>query len=144
MSRAPPPNSKAEAAAALTPVARELHLAVLKSFAASGAPPSRAQLERFPVENRKALSTAFAELVDRDLVAVDDHGEIRAAYPFSARPTAILVQPSQGPAVHACCAIDALGMSAMSGPVRDHPGFRPTHRRRIRRLYASAGRLTAW
>jgi Alkylmercury lyase len=40
-------------------------------------------------------------------------GAIRAAYPFSARPTVHVVDIDGGASVYAMCAVDALGMSAM-------------------------------
>ena len=60
----------------------------------------------------------LAELTGADLLAFTADGQIRAAYPFSPAPTAIQVSWPGGPQVHAMCAIDALGMSAMlSRPV---------------------------
>jgi Alkylmercury lyase len=53
------------------------------------------------------------ELHERDVIRLDPHGGIRCAYPFSATPTAHLVDIEGGPSVYAMCAIDALGMSAM-------------------------------
>lgn len=55
------------------------------------------------------------ELHDRDVVRLDEHGGIRAAYPFSGRPTAHRVAIAGGPAVWAMCAIDALGIANMLG-----------------------------
>ncbi|MDQ4054694.1 MAG: alkylmercury lyase family protein, partial [Actinomycetota bacterium] len=83
------------------PHARELHIAVLSSFALHGQAPS--------LESAAALD----ELVRADLVALDEDGEIRAAYPFSPTPTGITVTWPRGPRLHAMCAIDALGVSAM-------------------------------
>jgi hypothetical protein len=55
----------------------------------------------------------LAELAASDVIAFDDGGRIRAAYPFSPVPTLIRVRWPGGPTVHAMCAIDALGLSAM-------------------------------
>jgi hypothetical protein len=49
------------------------------------------------------------------VIRLDEHGRIRAAYPFSGRPTAHHVDIAGGPAVYAMCAIDALGIAAMLG-----------------------------
>ena len=53
------------------------------------------------------------ELHDRDVVRLDPHGAIRAAYPFSAHPTPHVVHIADRPRVYAVCAIDALGIAAM-------------------------------
>lgn len=105
--------NKAGAAAALTPAARRLHRAVLRGFADTGRAPSRASLTRLARAHGIDPDRALSELVARDVVAFDDTGEIRAAYPFSPTPTAIRVSWAGGPAVYAMCAIDALGVSAM-------------------------------
>lgn len=106
---------KAAAAAALTPPARQLHLAVLEAFTASGRPPSRAAIERAAGDLGADPAGLIAELADRDVVAFDSGGEVRAAYPYSPVPTAHRVSSEGGPALYAMCAIDALGISAMTG-----------------------------
>ena len=57
----------------------------------------------------------LAEVAGADVLAFTSDGRIRAAYPFSPAPTAIQGSWPGGPQVHAMCAIDALGMSAMLG-----------------------------
>jgi len=57
----------------------------------------------------------LAELHDHDVIRLADNGNIRAAYPFSAVPTAHAVAIDGGHAVFSMCAIDALGMAAMLG-----------------------------
>lgn len=47
------------------------------------------------------------------MLALDEQGEIRAAYPFSPNPTSHVLKWAGGPTAYAMCAIDALGMSAM-------------------------------
>lgn len=61
------------------------------------------------------LRAVLGELIESDVVALDNAGEFRAAYPFSPIPTAHQVAISAGPTVYAMCAIDALGISAMLG-----------------------------
>jgi hypothetical protein len=100
--------NKATATAALSPQARRLHRHILTTFARTGRPPSRASLGRFAPDDLR-------ELAERDVVAFDEHGELRAAYPFSPTETGITVTWAGGPTVHAMCAIDALGISAMLG-----------------------------
>lgn len=107
--------NKSRSAAALTTPARQVHLAVLTSFVRNGQGPSRAVLERVAGATGADPGAVLAELSERDVVAFDPDGEIRAAYPFSPRPTPIQVTWPGGPVNHAMCAIDALGISAMLG-----------------------------
>ncbi|MGH3947916.1 MAG: organomercurial lyase [Pseudonocardiaceae bacterium] len=104
---------KAGATAALTPPARRIHRYLLTRFADTGQAPSRADLERFARKHHADPHAALAELAERDVAAFDDNRELRAAYPFSPRPTAITVTWAGGPTVYSMCAIDALGMSGM-------------------------------
>lgn len=90
---------------------RAVHQAILQFFAASGHRPDRGDL--LAAAGRHDLETLLGELHDHDVVRLDDGGAIRAAYPFSAVPTAHVVAIDGGPAVYAMCAIDALGMAMM-------------------------------
>jgi Alkylmercury lyase len=92
---------------------RTVHQAVLRSFVHTGAAPDAASLAKHaaPFE----VSQVLAELADGDFLYLDHAGQITAAYPFSALPTPHRVRISGGPAVFAMCAIDALGVSAMTG-----------------------------
>jgi alkylmercury lyase-like protein len=113
--RPDPQLDKCAAVAALGPAARRVHLAILAAFIDTGRPPARAELIRSAPDGAGDLHQALAELGRRDVVAFDECGEIRAAYPFSPTPTAHRVAWAGGPTVHAMCAVDALGMSAMLG-----------------------------
>lgn len=106
--------NKCAAVAALTPPARRLHLAILAAFTDTGRPPARAELRSAGADDVDPAE-ALAELARRDVVAFDERGEIRAAYPFSPTPTSHRVTWAGGPTVYAMCAVDALGMSAMLG-----------------------------
>jgi Alkylmercury lyase len=99
----------------LTGPARQVHRAVLAAFTTTGQPPPAAALERLIQSAGGAPGQVRAELAEADLLAFTPDGEIRAAYPFSPAPTPIRVHWDGGPGVHAMCAIDALGMSAMLG-----------------------------
>jgi hypothetical protein len=113
-----PPNldlNKCRAATALTPPAQRMHRAVLTAFAETGQAPLRADLERMARDRGIDAGRALTELIERDLVALDERGEIRAAYPFSPVPTRHRVTWDRGPIVYAMCAVGALGMSAMLG-----------------------------
>lgn len=106
-------SGKGDAAAALSPPARGVHRRVLRELAAAGRPPEPAELRRLAREQGADPDAVLAELATRDVIAFDDAGRIRAAYPFSPVPTAIRVRWPGGPDVRAMCAIDALGVSAM-------------------------------
>jgi len=112
-----PDLSKFECAIRLTPQGRALHQAILTAFAHTGQAPSRADLSRLAHTSGLDIDipAALHELAASDLVVVDQHGELRAAYPFSPASTPHRVHITDGPTVSAMCAIDALGMSAMLG-----------------------------
>lgn len=97
--------------ARLTPEARTLHRQVLQWFASTGQAPDRAELA--VVAPGRNLDELLRELHDHDVVRLDSHSAISAAYPFSATPTAHAVAIANGPNSYAMCAIDALGMAAM-------------------------------
>jgi hypothetical protein len=105
----------AERARQLSAAARRVHRAVLAAFTSTGRPPSRAELDHLIRADGGDPGQIRAELTQADLLAFAPGGEIRAAYPFSPAPTPIRVRWDGGPQVHAMCAIDALGMSAMLG-----------------------------
>src|SRR6516164_2671207 len=113
-----PDLNKGGCAATLTGPARQVHLAVLAAFAQAGQAPGPVELERTARAGGADPAAALAELAERDVIAFDQAGEIRAAYPFSPSPTPIRVSWEGGPVTYAMCAIDALGISAMlSRPV---------------------------
>lgn len=99
-------------AAALSDGLREVHRHVLRHFAATGTAPKPADLARVAAAADLDPITALRRLADDDLVAVDEHGLLVAAYPFSPTPTVHVVE-SGGVRVWAMCAIDALGMPYM-------------------------------
>jgi hypothetical protein len=92
---------------------RAVHQAVLRSFMQTGAAPGMSSLATHaaPFE----VSQVLAELADGDFLYLDQAGQITAAYPFSAPPTAHRVTIAGNATVYAMCAIDALGVSAMTG-----------------------------
>lgn len=111
-----PAMTKSTAAAQLGRSARQVHHAVLASYANTGRAPSPAELRSFTVSHDIDLAAALAELTTADLIVTDTTdttGALRAAYPFSATPTPHRVTIAGGPTVFAMCAVDALGMSAM-------------------------------
>ena len=98
--------------AQVSPTARTLHKAILRGFATMGHPPDGDQLADVTASTGE-VTQVLRELHDHDVVRLDDHGRIRAAYPFSAIPTAHAVTIDGGPTVWAMCAIDALGIAEM-------------------------------
>ncbi|WP_329579885.1 alkylmercury lyase family protein [Streptomyces sp. NBC_01361] len=92
---------------------RAVHQAVLRHFAATGRAPEPAELEPVAEAVGETASKVLAELAREDFLTLDQDGQIRAAYPFSAVPTAHRVAIAGATQVWSMCAIDALGISAM-------------------------------
>lgn len=92
---------------------RAVHQAVLRSFVTTGAAPSIASLAEDAVPFD--VAAVLAELADGDFLYLNQDGQITAAYPFSAVPTRHVVRILEGATVFAMCAVDALGISAMTG-----------------------------
>ena len=109
------PESAEPRAGNLTGPARQVHQAALAEFARIGQPPARSELERLARSLGASPDAVLAELAEADAIVFNDHGEIRAAYPFSPVRTPIRVSWPGSPTAYAMCAIDALGMSAMLG-----------------------------
>jgi hypothetical protein len=98
---------------------RAVQRRVLRSFAQAGQPPSMTELDQAAAPYGTDGRAVLALLHAADFVRLDAAGAIRAAYPFSAVPTRHVVQIEGGPEVFSMCAIDALGIAAMTGrPVR--------------------------
>lgn len=110
----------------LLPRSRRLYRLILAGYAASGRPPSPADLKRALDVDDAELDRALTELVTTDRICVDPHAAIKYAYPFSTEPTPYRVVLTDGRVLYAMCSIDALGLSAMLGrPVvvaADEPG----------------------
>jgi hypothetical protein len=98
----------------LAPPARALHKAILRGFASAGRAPDPAALAAATPAGHD-VGVLLEELHTRDVVRLDGNGRIRAAYPFSAVPTAHIVAIAGGPTVFAMCAVDALGIADMLG-----------------------------
>ncbi|MGF1429269.1 alkylmercury lyase family protein [Kitasatospora sp. LaBMicrA B282] len=94
---------------------RALQQAVLRSFATTGGAPEVADLEEVSRPFGLPAARVLAELAAEDFLTLDEEGRIRAAYPFSAVPTAHVVQIAGAARVWSMCAIDALGIPAMLG-----------------------------
>jgi hypothetical protein len=92
---------------------RAVHQAVLRSFVQTAAAPAISNLAEYAVPYQP--SQVLGELADGDFVCLGPAGQITAAYPFSALPTPHRVRIAGQATVFAMCAIDALGISAMTG-----------------------------
>ncbi len=92
---------------------RAVHQQVLRSFATTGRPPAASDLAETAARYDTSVAAVLAALHTGDFLQLAADGQIRAAYPFSAVPTAHQVDLDGGPRVHAMCAIDALGIAAM-------------------------------
>ena len=91
---------------------RELHRAVLRRFLEPGAPPTARWLRQAAADAGLG-AVAVDELAAADAVHVVN-GVVAVAYPFSGTPTPHRVELDGLPAVYAMCAIDALGLPAMT------------------------------
>jgi mercuric reductase len=98
---------------ALAAPLRAVHRAILESFAAEGAPPSRAELAAQPgIEDVDAV---LAELAAGDLVVLNPARDaVTGAYPFTVEARVHRVRVN-GHTVHAMCALDALSIAPMFG-----------------------------
>ncbi|MFJ3658355.1 organomercurial lyase [Streptomyces nigra] len=94
---------------------RAVQRAVLRHFATTGAAPDATDLERQAAAYGRTATDVLDDLAAEDFLTLDGHGRIRAAYPFSATPTAHRVRLADGIDAWAMCAIDALGMPDMLG-----------------------------
>ncbi|MFF1676202.1 organomercurial lyase [Streptomyces sp. NPDC058256] len=102
----------------LAPVARGLRSvqqAALRHFATTGDAPEPADLEPAAAPHGRTAAEILGELAAEDFLALDDQSRIRAAYPFSAVPTAHRVRLADGVEVWSMCAVDALGIPDMLG-----------------------------
>ncbi|MCP3822635.1 alkylmercury lyase family protein [Streptomyces sp. A3M-1-3] len=94
---------------------RAVQQAVLQHFATTGRAPERADLEETARSYGRSADEVLDELAAEDFLTLDADGRIRAAYPFSAVPTAHQVRLADGTRVWSMCAVDALGIPAMLG-----------------------------
>ncbi|MFG3064637.1 organomercurial lyase [Streptomyces sp. NPDC048231] len=102
----------------LAPVAgglRAVQQAVLRHFAATGAAPSAGDLHAVAATHGRTVIEALTDLAAEDFLTLDDHGSIRAAYPFSGAPTRHRVRLASGIEAWSMCAVDALGIPDMLG-----------------------------
>jgi hypothetical protein len=72
-----PDLNKRCAAASLTRPTRQVHLAVLATFAETGRPPARSELEHIARSTGSGPAAVLAELTGRDVIAFGTDGEIR-------------------------------------------------------------------
>lgn len=96
---------------ALDPLLKDLHREILRSFAASGKPPSREQLEeQFGSE---MVDDILQHLAGDDLVVLSaDKRKITGAYPFTVEERVHIVNVN-GQDMHAMCALDAISIAPM-------------------------------
>ncbi|MGW1544427.1 organomercurial lyase [Streptomyces sp. NPDC002309] len=94
---------------------RVVHQQILRHFAATGAAPDAQTLQPVATGAGRSATEVLAELADEDFLTLDETGNIRAAYPFSAVPTRHRVRLDNGVEVWSMCAIDALGIPDMLG-----------------------------
>lgn len=99
----------------LDSVEKAVHQEILRAFAARGRPPAPSELDTVTAASGRPTSEVLSALHEADAIRLDPDGDIAVAYPFSTRPTRHRVRIADRVEVHAMCAIDALGISAMLG-----------------------------
>ncbi len=89
---------------------------VLRAFVDRAGPVGVGEIvSAFPAQPRESLLEALARLDEEDLLRLDA-GRIDLAYPFSASPTAFVIDLDEASGQRfVCCAIDALGIAPMLG-----------------------------
>lgn len=93
---------------------RAVHRAVLRCLLASPGPAASAEIAAEAGLAHNRVEAALDRLDAADLLLVSE-GRVQLAYPISAAPTGFAVAFEGGRLCHACCAIDALGLPAMTG-----------------------------
>ena len=101
--------------AALPGPVEQLHHRILEAIAATGAPPTSAELTGWTTELGIVLSSGLRALADAELIFTNtDATAVTGGVPFAANnASAHRVQITGGPTVAANCAVDALGIPAM-------------------------------
>ena len=119
--------------AALPGPVQQLHRRILEAIAATGTPPTSAQLTGWAGELGIELSPTLRALADAELVFTDTEGTtVTGGVPFAANNvSAHRVQITGGPAVGANCAVDALGIPAMLGRDADVHSTDPHNRQSV-------------
>jgi hypothetical protein len=105
------------------PIEKQVHQAILRTFARRGHPPAPSDLDQITAATSRSTDEVLAALHELDAIGLSSEGQITVAYPFSAEPTRHLVRighesAGTGPGadaveVYSMCAIDALGIAAM-------------------------------
>ncbi|MGH7920073.1 MAG: organomercurial lyase [Candidatus Dormibacteraceae bacterium] len=91
-----------------------LHSRILRWYARTGLSPTPDELQAWADELGLNLPRALTELAHADLIQAElDAHRVLGAYPFVSESRGHRVDIEGGPTVHAYCAVDALGMSAM-------------------------------
>lgn len=101
--------------ALLSDPARQFHRALLRLFLTLRRAPTVAELQEPAHVADSSVAALLSELVLQDVIQRDIDGAIRAAYPFSSRPTEHQVHLEGRPPLFAMCVIDALGLPFMVG-----------------------------
>lgn len=101
---------------ALTRPAQTLHRWILRHFADTASAPHPQVVKEWGADLDADTGDLLAVLVGVDLVEADpEELRIDGAYPFAGDDRGHHVEIAGGPAVHAYCAIDALGIPSMLG-----------------------------
>ncbi|MEP7740155.1 alkylmercury lyase family protein [Nocardioides sp. 31GB23] len=98
----------------LDPMEKAVHQAILRAFAATGRPPAPRELDTVTASAGRRTTEVLTSLHEIDAIRLGPDGQIAVAYPFSATPTRHRVRLGGQVEVYAMCALDALGMSALT------------------------------
>ena len=125
-------------APAITPAAHRVYRAVIDHFLPTGEAASVAALAAATGFDAGAVERLVDELVVADWAGRDTAGALVALYPFSVKPTGILLGLA-GVERHAMCAIDALGAASMLGHAVEISAACPICERPLRARVAPSG-----
>jgi hypothetical protein len=96
-----PPRLTGGRIAEVSAAARAAHRVILRAFAATGDAPDPAVFaDTTPTGD--GVGELLRELHEHDVIRLDEHGHIRAAYPFSGVPAAHTVAIDAGATVTRC------------------------------------------
>jgi len=89
------------------------HQNILRFFLNHGQAPAIDDLIQASGLSKKDINNNLEQLCHRDLIVLNDNGQITGAYPFTVKITEHMIR-IDGVDNHAMCAIDALGAGAMA------------------------------
>lgn len=108
-----PTTSFDERLEAMSPDDQRVYRLILRWLVRHGTAPSSSAVTAAAGVKEHEVGSALRRLSSAELVALDASGAVAGVFPLSARPTRHRVILEDGHELHAMCAVDALGVSAM-------------------------------